>query len=193
MKQYRKIKLGDVLDVKRGMSLSGEFYATEGKYIRLTLGNFNYPECGWKENVSKDNLYYVGTIRNEFLMRKGDIITPLTEQVRGLLGNTATIPEDDLYVQSGDIGLIVPDESKLNKRFAYYLVSSNVVKKQLDAGSQQTKIRHTCPDAIKACVAFIPEPLSQQNIATLLDYIGNKIENNNAINDNLANYSAMVA
>lgn len=46
-----KIKLGDVLEVKRGMSLPGEYYATEGDYIRLTLGNFNYPSCGWKKNV----------------------------------------------------------------------------------------------------------------------------------------------
>ena len=32
-----KIKLGDVLEAKRGMSLPGEYYATEGDYIRLTL------------------------------------------------------------------------------------------------------------------------------------------------------------
>lgn len=37
-----KYKLGEILDVTRGASLSGEFYATEGKYIRLTCGNFDY-------------------------------------------------------------------------------------------------------------------------------------------------------
>lgn len=31
-----KYKLGDILDVTRGASLSGEFYATKGEYIRLT-------------------------------------------------------------------------------------------------------------------------------------------------------------
>ena len=181
-----KVKLGAVLDVKRGMSLSGEYYATEGKFIRLTLGNFNYPSCGWKENTSKDDLFFTGDVRDEFILKKGDIITPLTEQVRGLLGNTATIPEDDLYIQSGDVGLIIPDETKLDKRFSYYLVSSSIVKKQLDAGSQQTKIRHTSPDAIKDCVAFIPEIEDQKKISYLLDCINNKIENNNRINDNLA-------
>ncbi len=34
----KKYKLGEILEVKRGASLSGEFYATEGKYIRLTCG-----------------------------------------------------------------------------------------------------------------------------------------------------------
>lgn len=188
----QKIKLGDVINVKRGMSLSGEFYSNKGDFVRLTLGNFNYPACGWKNNTSKDNLYFTGEIRKEFILNKGDIITPLTEQVRGLLGNTATIPESDLYIQSGDIGLIIPDESKIDKRFSYYLVSSDVVKKQLDVSSQQTKIRHTSPDAIMSCVAFIPDLPEQRKIAKLLDGINNKIEINNKINDNLVHYS-MVA
>ena len=181
-----KINLKDVLDVKRGMSLSGTDYATSGKYQRLTLGNFNYPQCGWKENTSKDNLFYTGTFRPEFLLKKGDIITPLTEQVRGLLGNTARIPVDDTYIQSGDVGLIIPDESVLNRDFAYYLVSSPVVKKQLDVSSQQTKIRHTSPDAIKGCIAFIPPISEQRKIGRLLNDIDSKIENNKRINDNLA-------
>lgn len=193
MIELQKIKLGEVLDVKRGMSLSGDYYATEGDYIRLTLGNFNYPECGWKENTSKDNLYYTGKIRDEFLLQKGDIITPLTEQVRGLLGNTATIPIDGIYIQSGDIGLVLPNEKKLNKRFSYYLIASDLVKKQLDSGSQQTKIRHTSPDAIKECIAFVPNLFAQGKISRLLDLIGDKIDKNNKINDNLANHSAMVA
>ena len=182
----KKIKLGDALDVRRGCSLSSKFYSRTGKYIRLTLGNFNYPDNGFKNNNSKDDLYFVGNVRNEFILHKGDIITPLTEQVRGLLGNTATIPESDKYIQSGDIGLIVPNILLLNKRFSYYLVSSPLVKKQLDAGSQQTKIRHTSPKYIKNCIAFIPELENQEKISKLLDNINHKISINKRINDNLS-------
>ena len=181
----KKVKLGTVLDVKRGTSLSGEHYATSGKYIRLTLGNFKYPDCGWKDNVSKDDIYFVGPIRKEFILNKGDIITPLTEQVRGLLGNTATIPESGKYIQSGDIGLVIPNENEIDKRYSYYLLSSEVVKKQLDAGSQQTKIRHTSPDAIKNCYAYILEKKDQIKVARMLDFINKKIDINNRINDNL--------
>lgn len=187
------IKLGDVLDVKRGTSLAGEFYSTEGKYIRLTLGHFNYPNGGFKDNTSKDDIYYTGTIRPEFVLKKGDIITPLTEQVSGLLGETATIPADDLYYHSADIGLVLPNEDKLDKRFAYYLLSSPLVKKQLGAGAQQTKIRHTSPDAIKACEAWIPEDLCvQQSIATIFDEISSKISNNNAICADLENMAKLL-
>lgn len=182
----QKIKLGDVLDVKRGASLSGDYYAEEGKYVRLTLGNFNYPGGGFKENTSKSDIYFVGPIKPEFILNEGDIITPLTEQVSGLLGETATIPEGGKYIQSGDVGLVIPDETKLDKRFAYYLIASPIVKKQLDAAAQQTKIRHTSPDAIKACEAWIPEDISvQASIGRLLDSINTKIANNNAICSNL--------
>lgn len=189
----KKIKLGEVLDVKRGTSLSGKYYKTEGDYIRLTLGNFNYPSSGWKENKSKDNLYYDGPITPEYIMSKGDIITPLTEQVRGLLGNTATVPEDNLYIQSGDIGKVIPHSDVLYGRFAYYLISSRIVKKQLDACAQQTKIRHTSPDKIKNCAAFIPDKISEQiKIASILDAINSKIELNNRINDNLQQLARMI-
>lgn len=175
-----KIKLGDVMDVKRGTSLSGDYYSTSGDLVRLTLGNFKYPDCGFKPNTAKDDIYFVGEVKPEYIMKKGDIITPLTEQVKGLLGNTATIPESDKYIQSGDIGKIIPDESMIDKRFSYYLVSSPTVKKQLSAASQQTKIRHTSPDKIKDCIAFIPDLYQQKKIAHLLDTINLLIQTNDS-------------
>ena len=182
----KKIKLGDVLDVRRGTSLAGEYYSEQGNLIRLTLGNFNYPRGGFQDNTSKKNIYFVGSVNPAFILKAGDIITPLTEQVSGLLGETATIPESDKYVQSGDIGLVIPDETKIDKRFAYYLVSSPVVRKQLDAAAQQTKIRHTSPDAIKACEAWIPENIStQRNIGKILDALDEKIALNKKINATL--------
>lgn len=182
----QKIRLGDVLNVKRGMSLPGEYYATEGKYKRLTLGNFEYPGGGFKDNNSKADIYYVGEVRDEFILKKGDIITPLTEQVPGLLGCTAFIPANETYIQSGDVGLVLPDETKIDKNYVYYLLSSQIIKKQLASSAQQTKIRHTTPSAIMNCIAWIPELHVQRHIGTLLRSIDLVIETNKRINDNLA-------
>ena len=171
-----KTKLGELLDLKRGMSLSGDYYATEGDYIRLTLGNFDYPGGGFKENTAKADIFFTGAVRDEYILDEGDVITPLTEQVAGLLGETATIPVGDTYIQSGDIGKLEPIEGKLDKRFAAYLVSSPIVKKQLAAASQQTKIRHTSPAAIKDCDVWVPEKVEDQAaIASLMDAINDKI------------------
>lgn len=74
--ELKKYKLGEILDVTRGASLSGEFYATEGKYIRLTCGNFDYQNNCFKENKSKDNLYYIGDFKPEFLMEEGGYYYP---------------------------------------------------------------------------------------------------------------------
>ena len=122
--ELKKYKLGEILDVTRGASLSGEFYATEGKCIRLTCGNFDYQNNCFKENKSKDNLYYIGDFKPEFLMEEGDIITPLTEQAIGLLGSTAIIPESGKYIQSQDVAKIICKEELLDKDFAFYLISS---------------------------------------------------------------------
>ncbi len=180
-----KYKLGEILDVTRGASLSGKHYATEGKYVRLTCGNFDYTNNCFKENKSKDNLYYIGDFKSEFLMEEGDIVMPLTEQAIGLLGSTAIIPESGKYIQSQDVAKIVCKENLLDKDFAFYLISSTIVKQQLSAAAQQTKIRHTSPDKIKDCTVWIPELKEQKRIGRLLRTIDHKIELNRAINQNL--------
>ena len=182
---FKKYKLGEILNVTRGASLSGEFYTTEGEYIRLTCGNFDYQNNCFKENKSKDNIYYVGDFKSEFLMNKGDLITPLTEQAIGLLGSTAIIPESGKYIQSQDIAKIVCRENLLDKNFAFYLISSTVVKQQLAAAAQQTKIRHTSPDKIKNCIVWIPELTEQKRIGKLLRTLDYKIDLNRTINQNL--------
>ena len=183
--ELKKYKLGELLDVKRGASLAGEYYATTGNYIRLTCGNFDYKNNSFKLNTSKDNLFYTGPVRKEFIMKKGDIITPLTEQAIGLLGSTAIIPEDDKYIQSQDVAKIICNEDLLYPMFAYYLISSETVKKQLSAAAQQTKIRHTSPDKIKDCVVWIPDLKEQKHIASILSDLDKKIALNRAINQNL--------
>lgn len=173
------VKLGNYLDIKRGPGLPSENYATEGSLIRLTLGNFNYPNGGFKNNASKQDIYYSGNVKKEYILKKGDLITPLTEQVEGLLGETAWIPEDDKYIQNGDIGLVIPFENVLDKKYCYYLLSSYIIKNQLSAGAQQTKIRPTSPEKIKDCVAPIPSVDYQRKIGNILYEIDRQIERNN--------------
>ena len=182
LKQY---KLGELMEVSRGMSLSGEYYASEGNLLRLTLGNFDYHNNCFKDDKSKDNLYFNGSVKKEFVLNKDDIITPLTEQAIGLLGSTAKIPCSGKYIQSQDVALIKCNE-KLHPDFAFYLIPSKMVRNQLSAAAQQTKIRHTSPDKIKDCTVFIPEYSAQEKIGKLLSRIDEKISINRQINRNLA-------
>lgn len=180
-----KHKLGELIDVTRGMSLPGEYYSETGDLIRLTMGNFDYNGGGFKENTSKTDIYYTGNVRDEYILNKGDIITPLTEQAVGLLGTTALIPETGKYIQSQDIALITCKEGKLDHLFCYYLVSSNIVKKQLSAAAQQTKIRHTSPEKIMDCSVWIPDLTVQKKIGAFLYDIDQKISLNTRLNAEL--------
>ena len=183
--KLRKYKLGDLVEVTRAASLSGQFYAVEGDLIRLTLGHFNMNGGGFKENTSKTDLYFTGPVKEEFILKKGDIVTPLTEQSLGLLGTTARIPESGKYIQSQDVALVRCKEGLLDPNFCYYLISSSVVRQQLSAGAQQTKIRHTSPDKIKDCTVWVPEIDEQKKIGRILSDIDDKIALNRQINDNL--------
>lgn len=171
----KKYKLGNLMDVTRGASLAGEHYATVGDLVRLTLGNFDYDNCGFKENTSKDNIYYIGDVNESFILNEGDVITPLTEQTPGLLGTTARIPESGKYIQSQDVALIKCNPDLLDQDFAYYLLPSKIVKEQLAARAQQTKIRHTSPDKIKDCTVFVPSVEEQKKIAAVLCSIDDRI------------------
>ena len=181
----KKYKLGELLEITRGASLSGEFYSTEGELIRLTLGNFDYQNGGFKENTSKDDLFFTGEVKPQFILNEGDIITPLTEQTQGLIGSTARIPKSGVYIQSQDVALVKCNEELLDPTYCYYLLPSQSVKKQLSAGAQQTKIRHTSPDKIKDVTVFIPELKDQKRIGELLSTIDSQIDNLTAINRNL--------
>ena len=172
-----KHKLGKLLRITRGASLPGTGYADEGRYLRLTLANF-HEEGGFKDFKSTQGKYFIEPFDSRFLMHKGDLITPLTEQSPGLLGSVAFIPCDDLYIQSQDVGLITCNTEKLDKTFAYYLFLTHSVREQISARSQQTKIRHTSPDKIADVEVHIPDMPTQLRIAGVLGSIDEKIELN---------------
>ncbi len=172
------------MKVTRGMSLGGEFYSTQGELMRLTLGNFDYKNNCFKDDKSKYNLFFTGTVKPEFILKKGDIITPLTEQAIGLLGSTARIPCSGKYIQSQDVALIKCNEN-LNPDFAFYLIPSKFVRNKLSAAVQQTKIRHTSPDKIKNCTVWIPEYSAQKKIGSFLSSLDEKITLNRRINARL--------
>lgn len=171
----KKCVLGDLMEVTRGASLAGKYYATSGDKIRLTLANFDYANNCFKPDTSKDNVFYTQTVDDRFVLKEGDIITPLTEQTPGLLGTTARIPESGKYIQSQDVALLKPFTEKLDPDYCFYLVSSKTVRDQLGAMSQQTKIRHSSPDKIKSCTVFLPELEKQRKIGSLLSSIDRKI------------------
>lgn len=66
-----KCKLGELVDVTRGMSLSGQYYSEEGELIRLTLGNFNMNGGGFKKKHIQIGFVFYRSCSRRVHIKKG--------------------------------------------------------------------------------------------------------------------------
>ncbi|MCM2532140.1 restriction endonuclease subunit S [Neobacillus pocheonensis] len=180
---FMRYKMGELCRIKHGYPFQGEYFSDEGKYIILTPGNF-YEQGGFKRIAGKEK-FYLGDVSEEYICKKGDLIVAMTEQAEGLLGSTALVPEDDLYLHNQRIGLIFPENDLVDKLFLYYLFMTKSVRKRLRGSSSGTKVKHTSPEKIYDVEVWIPKIKDQRSIALLLYNIDKKIDINNKINDNL--------
>lgn len=180
----KKCKLGDLFKIQQGYAFKSEKYQKSGRYVLCTLGNIS-SENNFKYDLKKAN-YYSDDFPNNFILSEGDLIMPLTEQTFGLFGNTAFVPhtENFQFVLNQRVGKIIPNED-VDKYYLHYLLSTNSVRDQIEATATGTSQRNTSPNNIYDVVVWVPEYDKQKQIGKILYDIEKKINNNNAINNNL--------
>lgn len=112
---------------------------------------------------------------------------PLTEQVVGLFGNSAFIPDMTgiQFVLNQRVGKVIPYEDKADKYYLHYLLSTELVRKQLEYRASGTQQRNISPTDVYDVTVFVPEIEVQRKIGRLLYAIEQKVNSNNRINDNL--------
>jgi type I restriction enzyme, S subunit len=162
--------------IKHGYAFKGEYFADAGPFIMLTPGNF-FDEGGFK---SKDQeKYYAGEVPDGYILQRGDLLVAMTEQAEGLLGSSALIPQDKLYLHNQRLGLVVNlDEDVLDKRFLYYLFNTRSVRNQIRATASGTKVRHTSPSRIGEVQVMLPPVEVQRRIVDVVSAYDDLIENN---------------
>ena len=155
-----------------------------GKYVICTLGNIS-EDNNFKFNPSRAN-YYPDEFPRRFILEAGDLILPLTEQAVGLFGNSAFIPQTDefYFVLNQRVGKIVP-KSGVSKRYLHYLLSTGLVKQQIEATASGTSQRNTSPEKIYEVTVWVPSESAQESIGDFLFNIEEQINVNNQVNDNL--------
>ena len=103
----------------------------------------------------------------------------MTEQMEGLLGSSALVPNGNSYLHNQRLGLVVDlDERRLDKRFLYYLFNTSGVRHQINASASGTKVRHTAPERIYRVKFRRPAVDAQRKIAAILSAYDDLIENN---------------
>ena len=127
MTEWESVRLGEALSVSHGFAFRGEFFREEGDLVVLTPGNFR--EAGGFKPKNGREKYYEGLFPDEFLLAKSQVVVAMTEQSKGLLGSSATIPVDNKYLHNQRIGLLrIEDSSRLDLRFAYHLLNGKLYR-----------------------------------------------------------------
>lgn len=182
MKEY---KLGELLEVKHGFAFKKENYVKKSNIALVTLANIS--ETNNFKFIADKTTYYNGQYPESINLYEGDLIMPLTEQVIGLFGNTAFVPKMDniQFVLNQRVGKVIPNEKLIDKYFLHFLLSTDLVKKQLEARANGTKQRNISPNDVYDVTVYIPELEEQKKIGLFLYNIERVINNNNAIIDNI--------
>lgn len=177
--ELKKIKLGALFKVQHGYAFKSENYVKKSNYRLITLGNFN-ENNSFKFNDAKAT-YYGSEFPKEYILKEGDLIMPLTEQVIGLFGNTAIVPKTNNYtfVLNQRVGKIIIEETKADKMFLHYLLATTSVKNQLEARASGTRQRNISPDNIYDVEVSIPPLETQKRIGLILLSLEQQIERNN--------------
>jgi type I restriction enzyme S subunit len=187
--KLRKVKLGQLFSIKHGFAFKSEWYSSDGDYQLVTLGNF-IDKGGFKNDLSKAK-FYDGEFPKEYILNKGDLIIALTQQVEGLLGSTAIVPESNRYVLNQRVGLMRCKPS-VDTAYINYLMRAQYIREQIERTAQGTKQRNTSPNKLYDVTAWVSEPQEQLQIGTFLSRIDDKIELNSKINAELEAMAKLV-
>ena len=181
-----RVKLGELLRIKHGYAFKSENYVTSSPYALVTLANISSSNS-FRFDQEKTT-FYGASFPEEFILHTDDLIMPLTEQVIGLFGNSAFIPsmKGIQFVLNQRVGKVIPNERKADKYYLHYLLSTEIVREQLEHRASGTKQRNISPDDDYDVTVVVPELNVQRKIGKTLYCLEAKVNVNNAINDNLA-------
>ncbi len=177
LRGWREARLGELIHIKHGYAFKGEYFSDSGPFVVLTPGNF-YDEGGFKDKGDKEKRY-VGEVPKDFILKQGDLLIAMTEQAEGLLGSSAIVPSDDLYLHNQRLGLVTEiNKARIDRRFLYYLFNTRLIRQRIRASASGTKVRHTSPSRIYELSVSVPPFSVQRWIGQMLSGYDELIENN---------------
>lgn len=180
-----KVKLGELLQIRHGYAFKSKNYVPKSKYALVTLANISESN-NFQFNPEKTT-YYGADFPSGFMLRTNDLIMPLTEQVTGLFGNSAFVPEIEgiQFVLNQRVGKVIPKEDRADKYYLHYLLSTDTVREQLEYRASGTRQRNISPDDVYDVTVFVPDLDTQRKIGITLYHLEEKINLNQAVNENL--------
>ena len=179
--EWEKCKLGDVCNISSSKRIFAKEYTKAGipfyrgkEIIEKSLGNNVSTELFISQKRYEE-------IKSKFdVPQKGDIL--LTSV--GTLGVPWLVNEDDFYFKDGNLTWLRTKNELLNT-FLYLWLNSSEAKHQIDTMCIGSTQRALTIDTLRKFEISVPSIQTQEKICSILYPIMDKIELNNAINNNL--------
>jgi type I restriction enzyme S subunit len=171
---WKPTTFGSIAKIKNGYAFGGNYFVDEGIYLLLTPGNFK-AGGGFKYQGEKEKFYSEPNFPKEYILKKGDLVTAMTEQATGLIGSPLIVPKDGRFLHNQRLGLFefIPNQ---NVSFMYFIMQTTDLRKQFSKSAAGTKVRHTSTKRIE-CLQFPAPSLAEQTkIANFLSSVDKRIE-----------------
>lgn len=180
MSEWKKVKLGDYIDVLSGFAFKSKDFSDSGIPV-IKIKNVCPPY------ISLENLSYVPNsiaFQNpRYILRKGDVLIAMTgshiNQIASVVGRVGRVRYDAITVLNQRVGKIVnKNEAKSSLDYIYYYLSQYEVKVELaqKAGGAANQA-NISPSDIKNLLFPYPPIEIQHRIATILSRYDSLIEN----------------
>lgn len=178
MSEWKKVKLGDILEIKHGYAFSGEhIIENDNNIVLVTPGNFRIGG-GFQEKKCK---FFDGEIPQNYILKEGDFIVTMTDLSKNIdtLGHSAFIPKSDrrIYLHNQRIGLVSFKNDKCDRGYIYWLMRTHFYQRTIANTSTGSTVHHTSPSKIYDYECEVPDILVQHRIATILSRYDSLIEN----------------
>ena len=180
MSDWKKVKLGDYIDVFSGFAFKSKDFSDSGIPV-IKIKNVCPPY------ISLEDLSYVPNsiaFQNpRYILRKGDVLIAMTgshiNQIASVVGRVGRVRYDAITVLNQRVGKIVnKNEAKSSLDYIYYYLSQYEVKVELaqKAGGAANQA-NISPSDIKNLLFPYPPIEIQHRIATILSRYDSLIEN----------------
>lgn len=180
MSEWKKVKLGDYIDVLSGFAYKSKDFSDSGIPV-IKIKNVCPPY------ISLEDLSYVPNsiaFQNpKYILKKGDVLIAMTgshiNQIASVVGRVGRVRYDDVTVLNQRVGKIVNiNGEKSSLDYIYYYLSQYEVKVELaqKAGGAANQA-NISPSDIKNLLFPCPSIEVQHRIATILSRYDSLIEN----------------
>ena len=178
MSEWKKVKLGDILEIKHGFAFSGDHIIEDDNNIVLvTPGNIKIGG-GFQERKCK---FFDGEIPQDYILNGGDFIVTMTDLSKTIdtLGYSAYVPESNKrrYLHNQRIGLVTFKNDECDRGYIYWLMRTRAYQRSIANTSTGSTVHHTSPSKIYDYECIVPERSTQHRIANILSRYDSLIEN----------------